>query len=133
MPVALSFLYPCGSGGAALVLIPLSFMAMPSMIMISSQSDQYGYRSFCISALANCHPCNMSSDSMPMCLSTSVAFLILSCCHACTLVCLCITTVLMVMHMSGVSSSLFVWWLCLDSYSVMNNCDPGMYSILVLY
>ena len=40
---------------------------------------------------------------------------------------------LMVMHMPGICCVLFDSWLCLDSQSAMNNCGPGLYSILMLY
>ena len=40
---------------------------------------------------------------------------------------------LMVMHMPGISLSLLVSWLCLDSQSAVNICGPGFYSILLLY
>ena len=40
---------------------------------------------------------------------------------------------LMVMHMPGISSSLFVSWLCLDSQSAMNCCCTDVYSILMLH
>ena len=41
--------------------------------------------------------------------------------------------VLMVVHLLGISVSLFASSLCLDSQSVMNSCDPGLYSSLVLH
>ena len=56
-------------------------------------------------------------------------FLLLSC----SLVCLCKTIALMLMHMPGISSSLFVSWMYLDSQLVVNSCGPGFYNILMLY
>ena len=50
-----------------------------------------------------------------------------------SLECPCMTIALIVMHMPGISSSLFVLWLCLDSQCAMNCCGPGLYSILILY
>ena len=41
--------------------------------------------------------------------------------------------VLMVMCMPAISSSLFVFWLCLDSQSVMNSSSPGLNSILMYW
>ena len=37
---------------------------------------------------------------------------------------------LIVMHMPGISSSLFVSWMCLDSQSAMNSCGPDFTGFL---
>ena len=44
-----------------------------------------------------------------------------------SMVCPCMTTVLLVMYVSSISSSLFVLWWCLD------RCGPGLYRIWRLY
>ena len=72
-----------------------------------------------------------SSDSIAMCLSSSIAIL-----HSSAVMhsgmCVHEPIALMVMHMPGISSSP-VSWLCLDSHSTMDSCGPGLYSILMLY
>ena len=40
---------------------------------------------------------------------------------------------LMVMHMPGISSPIFVLWVCLESQSAVNSSGPGFYSTLMLY
>ena len=100
----------CSATGIIL-LLPL--IAMHSMIVISYLIDDYGCKSFCIPALVNGLLQSMSSESMPMCSLSSLAVLFLQ--LWCSLVCQCMTlTELMVIHMPGISSSLFVSWLCLD-------------------
>ena len=109
------------------IIICQPFIAVQSMIAISSPNDQFGYLSFCTSALVNGQPWSMSSESMPMCLSPSVAILILPqmSCNPC----------MILLHLCNADVWDFLismWWLCLDSQSAMNSCGPGLYNILML-
>ena len=108
------------------------FIAMPSMIMMSSLNYQYGCISSCISALVNGQPWNMSSDTIPMCSLSSVAILILSVVMQSGMS-MNDFAALTVMNMTGISSFLFVLWLYMDSQSMMNSCGLGLYSILKFY
>ena len=108
------------SSGVAGIIIILSFIEMPSMIVISSLNNQYGCRSFCTSALVSGQLQSIHSGSMPKHLSPSVDILISSAVlqsgiskHE--------FMALMVIHMSEFLC-LFVSRLSLDSQSVMNNC-----------
>ena len=112
--------------------ILLPFLAMLSMTVISSLNDQYGCRSFCTSTLVAGQSRIMSSDSMPMYCSSGVAILISSVVMQSDMS-VHDSIVLMVMHMPQISLSLFVFLLCLDSQSVMNNYGLGLYSIHILY
>ena len=95
-------------------IILLSIIAMPSMIASSSQNDQYGCRSFYTKAMVNGQPQSMSSNSMHMCLSFSIANLMSSVSMQSGMS-IHDSIALMVMHMPGISSSPFVLWLCLNS------------------
>ena len=103
---------------------------MPSMIGILSLNDHYGCSSFCTSALNSAKQQSTVCESMPMCLSSSIAIPISS-----TLIQSGMSVydsfALMMMHMSGISLSLFVSWLCLDNQSVKNSCGTGLYSIIM--
>ena len=63
---------PCS---VAFIIIILPFTAMSSMIVISSVNDQYSCKSFCTSTLVSSLLFNMSSDTMAMFSSSSVAIL----------------------------------------------------------
>ena len=85
----------------------LSSMVVPSMNVISSVNVQYGCRSLCTSALVDGQLHSTSSDSIPICSSSSIAFLIASAVmksemseHD--------SIALMVIHMPEISSFLFV-------------------------
>ena len=71
----------------------------------------------------------ISSARMSRCSSSNIAVLISS---AVMKSCMSIhdSISLTVMDMPGISSSLFVSWLCEDSQPVMNGCNPGLYRIL---
>ena len=140
---ALSSLCPCGSDAVLIAHCPaalqvlllsffLTFIAVPPMIAVSSLNDQFGWMSFCISALGNSQQWSVSSDNMPMCSSSYVAILISfvvmqsrMSMHDCV--------VLMVMCMPVISLSQFVSCLCLYSQFAVNSYAPGLYSILILY
>ena len=65
----------CSDAGA---IILLSFMAIPSMITISSLYDQYGCSTFCTSAFVYGQPYNTYSESIPTWSSSGAANLISS-------------------------------------------------------
>ena len=65
----------CSASG---IIFLMPFIAMPSMIAVSSPNDQYCCSSFCTSALVDGQPLRVISNSMPMCLSSSVSILIFS-------------------------------------------------------
>ena len=58
------------------MIILLPFIAVPSMIAISSLNDHYQCRPAFTSALVDGQPCSMNSDSMHMCSSSDLAILI---------------------------------------------------------
>ena len=80
------------SGAGTIIILP--FMAIPSMIAISSLNDQYG--SFHTSTFVDGQPCNTYTDCMSKCSSPRVdrLFLHFSCCQVCP----CMTITFMVMH-----------------------------------
>ena len=88
--------------------------------------------SFCTSALVNGQQQSTPSDTMHMCPSSTVAIYISSVVMQSGMF-VPDSIMLMVMHMPGICSSLFVSWLCLDSQSAMNSCGPGLYSIFRLH
>ena len=98
---------PCSTMG---IFIQLPFITVTSMIAISSLNDQYACRSFCISALVDGQPQSSSSDSMPMCSSSSITILISSALMQSSMS-MHDSVEVMVIHMPGISSSLFgcVW------------------------
>ena len=65
----------CSATGSIIIL---HFIAVLSMIGISSLNDQYACRSFCTSALVDDQPQSTSSDSMHMCSSLGLLILLLS-------------------------------------------------------
>ena len=69
----------------------------------------------------------MISDSMHMCSLSSIVILIFSAVIQSGMS-MQKPIVLIVMHIPGISSCLFVEWLCLDSQSAMNTCGPDLYS-----
>ena len=96
------------------------------MIIALSLNDQYFCSSFCTSAFDDDQLWSVSSESMPKCSSSNCATVISSgIMHG--------SIAFVVTHMSFISLSPFVAWLCLDTQSVMNNCGPGMCGIHVLY
>ena len=107
-------------------------MAITLMMTISSLNDQYSCSSFYNSTYVDDNPCNIYSGRMPKCSLPSVASLIYSASmesgifmHG--------SLELMVIHIGGISSSLFVSQVCLHSQSAMSSCHQGLYSILVQY
>ena len=99
------FVLSCSDVGT---IILLSVMEILSMIAISSLNDKYGCSSFYASACVNGQPWAMSSDRMPMYLSSSVAVLISST-HMQSGMFKCYSVVLMVIHMPGISLSPLVY------------------------
>ena len=59
----------CSNAG---IINHLPFIALPSMIAISSLNDQYGCKSLFTQALVKDQPWSMSSDSILMCSSFSI-------------------------------------------------------------
>ena len=94
---------------AAITVILLPFITIQSMMAISSLDEQYSYSSSCTLAVVNGQPYSTSSDSMPKCLLSSVAFLISSALMQSGMS-MHDSIALVVMHMPGISSSLFVSW-----------------------
>ena len=137
VPAALSPLYACDLGIAVLVLclgnaVVLLFFCLSLQFHLwlwSHPRWPIGSSSFCTSASVDDQPQSMSFDSMSRCSSSIVAILISS-------------TVMQ----SGMSAHdyyiddnphagyffISVSWLFLDSLSVISNCGPRLYSILML-
>ena len=103
-----------------LVLLPL--MAIKSMVSISSLNDLYSCSYLVPQFFVNGKVLRCSSSKVTSLISCAVMQSGMSQHDSITL---------MVMHMPGISSSLF-FWLCLDSQFVMNTCSHGLYSILIL-
>ena len=100
---------------SVIVNISLLFIAVPSVIVITSLEDQYGCRPFSTSAVTDGQPGSTSFFySISMCLSSGIVILISS--ALMPFMSVHDYMVLKVMHMSGI---FFV--LCLDRQSVMNN------------
>ena len=131
--------YNCSSAlaySAICTIIPLPSIIIPSMITISSLNGQYGFRSFCTSAFVKGQPCSMSSDSMPGCSSSSVAILISS-----SIIQFHVSVhdsiAFMVMHMPGISSSLFqgcvritnLWWIIVVLVCIVFLCCINGFTI----
>ena len=95
------------SWSAAGTIILLPFIAVHSMSAISSVNYQYGCNSFCSSNFVDGQQWSMSSDNMPRCLSYIVAILISSALMQLGML-MHESIVLMVIHMSSISSYLFV-------------------------
>ena len=64
----------CSTASILLLLLPP--ITMMSMIAISCLNAQHGCSFFCTSTLLSSQPCSVSSDSEPMCSSSSTANLI---------------------------------------------------------
>ena len=107
--VPLRLNYSCFSAlsysAAGICIIILPFIAMLSMIAISSLNDQYGFRSFFTSALDDGQPQSASSDSMLMCLSYSSTSLIFSAVMQ-SHISVCNSFAVMAIHIPEISSSL---------------------------
>ena len=110
------------------ILVP--FMAILSMIMMSSLKDQYGCTSS-TSASVDGQPCITYTDSMPKCSSARVASLVSSAVMQ-SGISVHDSTTFMVMHIPGISSSLSCGcaWI---AKSTVNSCGPGLYRIPMLY
>ena len=100
----------CGATG---IIIVLPFIAIPSMIAISSMNDQYFCSSFCTFSFCQWPAMNAHSDSMPRCTSPSFAPLIFSAVmeYGRSMY---DSIAFMMIHMPHISLSLSVSWLCLD-------------------
>ena len=121
----------CGPAGI-IILLPLSlcYLWCWSQLEMTSMAACLSVPQVCL--MANCGLLLLIASLRIHHLAMSVEFLLLSYIiqsslskHGCMM--------LMVMHMHRNCSSLFVSWLCLDNQSAMNNCDPGLYSVLMLY
>ena len=138
MPSVLTSLFQCGSGAAVLMpclltlqvlLLFLSFIALLSVITVSSLKDQYGCRYLCISDLVGGQLQSMSSNNIPMCLLSSTANLVSSAVHALwyTQALLhCVDGIALVWN-----SFVFMWWLCLNSPSAVNSYAQYSYIVLM--
>ena len=93
---------------------------------------QYGCTCFCASTLIEGQPCNMYSDSL-LRSSFSVVDDLISSAVMLSGLSMHVSSALMVMFILGISSSLFVSWLCLGSQSTMNSCGLGLYRTLIMY
>ena len=121
--------FSCSTAG---IIILLPFIAILSMIVIPSVNDQYGYRSFCISALVSGQSWNKRHNNMPMCSLSSIANLI-SFAFMQFGMSVHDSIALMLMHIPRMSSSLLVLRLCLEIQSAMNSYGPDFYSFPTLY
>ena len=116
---------------AAGIIIFLSFIAVLSMIAISSVNDHYGCGSFFTSALVDDQPWNTNSDSMPMCLSSSIAISISSAIIQCGMS-MHDSLAFMVLHIPEIYSSLYFGYAWIASLHWIAEV-PGLHSILMLY
>ena len=115
------------------IIILLTLIAVLSMTAIWSLNDQHGCRSFCIPALDDSLSLSMSSDSMPMCSSSSIAILISSAIMQSGMS-MHDSIALIVMHMPRISSSLFcgcVWIANLQWIPVAQACIVFLHCIAV--
>ena len=102
------------------------------MIAMTSMNNHYGWSFFCTSAIFDGKPQSTYSDRILKCSSSSVANFVFS-------------TVIQssmsvhnsiavgVMYMPGISSSLLVLWLYLNSQFAMYNFGLGFNGVLLLY
>ena len=140
MPAALSSIFPCSSYATVFSAWPCSstciihvpFIALPSMSAISSLSEQNSCRCFYNSAYIDGQPQGMSCNSMSMYSLSSIANYILSALMQSGMSVHDLNT-LLIMYMPGISLSLSVSWLCMESQSTMNSCGPGLHNLLILY
>ena len=117
----------CSDAGT---IIPLSFMAIKSMITFSSLTSM----AVALSALQLLFMASHVKHILTAFLHAhhlglSASFLLLSC----SLASVYDSTAFMVTHTPGISSSLLVSWWCLYRYSAMNSCGPDLYRILMLW
>ena len=100
-------------------------MAIPSILTVSSLNDQCGHSSFNASDFVDGQPSNTYSDIIPKYSLSRVAK------HISFAVIQSSTSMhdsiaFMLMLIPGISLSLFVSWLCLDSHSAMKSSGPGL-------
>ena len=107
-------------------------MVIPSMIAISSLNKHYSCSSLFYFGFVDGQPWSTCSDRKLRCSSSRVAPHISSAAMKSGMS-MQNSIALMVMHIAGISSSLFVSWLCLDIQSAMNSCEPGLCSFIILY
>ena len=132
--VVLPSFYPCSwhaadpvpSSAGTLVLWFFS-ITIPSVTAISSLIDQYGCTSFQTLDFVGGQLHIRQFACTPICLSSRVTYH-----HVFWDVNVCFYCIYAYAAMPGISS-LFILWLCLDRQAAINNCELGLYRILMLY
>ena len=111
--------------------ILLLFIAIPSMTVKSSPNGWYGCNPI-IFVLANGHPFFTQVSKAFRWLWSFIAWIIFSVVMHCRMS-MHISLALMFESIPGISSSLPLLWLLLDTQSSVNNCGPDLNRILMLY
>ena len=130
VPAALSSLCPCDLSAAGSVICVVMMQILffyhlwqSHQWLQSSLNEQYDSNSFHTWAFIDGQPWSTHSDSRPKCSSSRIATLTSLSIMQCG-ISVHYSIKFMVMHIHGISLSLFVSWLCLDSQSAIKELWP---------